>query len=156
MMRRREQANGTRAENQHRVARADAAAVGGVKRDRRRVQQRSLGKVHFVGEREHGLDVVDDVLGKGSGPVVPVVAMKARVAVVLAYVVAALDTARAVSAGGVGGPGHPRSYRMAEALDAATDLDDLARPLVARGERPARWPEPRIVASQEMRIGAAD
>src|SRR5205814_558585 len=75
---------------------------------------------------------------------------------VLADVVTALDAARADAARVVGDAGHARADLPAERGRALPQLDDLAAPLVPRDQRPLLGPEARIVALDDVRVGAAD
>ena len=89
-----------------RVARRDPAAVGDVERDRGRVDDGALVEGQAVGQREDRLDALDDVRRVGALDVVAVLLVEARLAVVLAQVVAALDALLADAAGVVAGARH--------------------------------------------------
>ena len=86
----------------------------------------------------------------------PVLAVEALVAEVLAEVVAALDAEPAVAAAGVRGARHAHADLPAEVGRALPELDHLARPLVARDEREGLRPEAGEVALDDVRVGAAD
>ena len=109
-----------------------------------------------VGQREDALDAVDRVRGVDALDAVAVLLVEAGLAVVLAQVVAALDALLADAAGVVRGAGHAVADLPAEALGARAQGGDLARPLVPRDERERGRPEARVVAPDEVGVGAAD
>ena len=88
-----EQPHHARARPRRPCPRPVAAAHDGVQRDRRRVEHRGLLVGERVGDREHALDRVHDVVGVRARGVVAVLGVQAVDAEVLADVVAPLDAA---------------------------------------------------------------
>ena len=136
----------------------DVAAVGDVEGDRGRVDDRALVEGQAVGQREDRLHArAPTYVGVGALDAVAVLLVEARPAVVLAQVVAALDALLADAAGVVGGAGHAVARPVQPKRSApGPRSDDLAGPLVARDEREGRRPEARVVAPDEVGVGAAD
>ena len=151
-----QQADGAAAHDADVVAGLDPRAIGDVQGDRRRVDDGADLEAHGVGQREDALHAVHDVLGVGALVVVAVLAVEVHDAVVLAEVVAALDALLADAAGVVTRAGHAVADLPAGLLGTGAELDDLAGPFVARDDGEGRRPEARVVAGDEVRVGAAD
>ena len=151
-----QQAHHARPDDHDGVARRMAAALDRVQRDRRRVEHRGLLVGQLVGHREDALDRVHDVVGVRAVDVVAVLLVHAQVAEPLAEVVPALDALAAEPAGGVRRARDARADLPAEVGRARPELDHVAAPLVARDQRPLLGPEARVVALDDVRVGAAD
>ena len=151
-----EEADRAGAGDGHGVARGDVAAVGDVQGDGRRIDQRPVLEREALRQREDRLDALHDVGGVGALDAVAVLAVQPLAPVVLAQVVAPFHALATHAAGVVAGARHAVADLPAEALGPGAQGRDLARPLVPRDERERGRPEARVVAPDEVGVGAAD
>src|SRR5205823_4008216 len=100
---------------------------------------------------------MDDIFGIGTGRVVPVLPVAARlVAVVIAQVVATTPTVAAVAAASMASARHAVADSPTEFVGACTQVHDCAGPLVTWRKRVPLGPETLVVAVDDMWISAAD
>src|SRR5712692_2359884 len=122
-----------------------------------RIHTRRLLEIEAVRHAHEALHRRADVLGVRAWRDVAVLPVPAiRVSVVQAQVVAPPQTVATIAAAAMRDRAHAIANGPAQAARACPRLDDDRRPLVSRHEWKGRWPEPRKIAVDDVRIGAAD